>query len=221
MPGVRRPTREVEPNARSPGRRFDRVQSQALARPYCPGSSRTQSALHRFHLALRCPGHWRSRSRFGWWPSYQRLCYQFRRGFGLPRQTGRSRFRRLRPRPCARKQSGASRDRRRSAHHRLRDFGSTRDRNAIDRRGHNGRLATGLMPNPGMNYEIEFKPRALKDLKALPPTESSRIVAKAEALQNNLAGDVKRLTKFTPEYRLRVGNYRVLFEGEESKVVIY
>ena len=77
------------------------------------------------------------------------------------------------------------------------------------------------MPNPGMNYEIEFKPRALKDLKALPPTESSRIVAKAEALQNNLAGDVKRLTNFTPEYRLRVGNYRVLFEGEESKVVIY
>jgi mRNA interferase RelE/StbE len=35
------------------------------------------------------------------------------------------------------------------------------------------------------------------------------------------AGDVKKLADFTPEYRLRVGDYRVLFEVEESKVVIY
>ena len=72
-----------------------------------------------------------------------------------------------------------------------------------------------------MNYQVEFKPRALKDLKGLPATESARIVAKSEALQNDLDGDVKRLTNFTPEYRLRVGNYRVLFEVEGPKVVIY
>ena len=36
-----------------------------------------------------------------------------------------------------------------------------------------------------------------------------------------LAGDVKRLTNFTPEYRLRVGSYRVLFEIEESRLIIY
>ena len=46
-------------------------------------------------------------------------------------------------------------------------------------------------------------------------------MAKAEALAKDLAGDVKRLTNFTPEYRLRVGNYRVLFELEEANVVIY
>ena len=45
--------------------------------------------------------------------------------------------------------------------------------------------------------------------------------AKAEALQKDLAGDVKRLTNFTPEFRLRVGNYRVLFEIEGDKVLIY
>jgi mRNA interferase RelE/StbE len=72
-----------------------------------------------------------------------------------------------------------------------------------------------------MNYQIEFKPRALKDLKALPVMEYRRIVAKAEALQEDLAGDVKKLTNFTPEYRLRVGNYRVLFEVQGSTVVIY
>jgi mRNA interferase RelE/StbE len=72
-----------------------------------------------------------------------------------------------------------------------------------------------------MIYQVEFKPRALKDLKTLPVTESARIVTKAEALQNDLAGDVKRLTNHTPEYRLRVGNYRVLFEVEGTKIVIY
>ena len=51
--------------------------------------------------------------------------------------------------------------------------------------------------------------------------ERERIVGKAEALKDNLAGDVKRLTNFTPEYRLRVGDYRVLFEVQGQKVVIY
>ena len=72
-----------------------------------------------------------------------------------------------------------------------------------------------------MKYQIEFKPRALKDLKGLPVSEVRRVVAKAEALQNDLAGDVKRLTSFTPEYRLRVGNYRVLFAVEGPNVVVY
>ena len=72
-----------------------------------------------------------------------------------------------------------------------------------------------------MTYEIDFKPRALKDLKALPKSVQRRVIAKIEALRNNLAGDVKRLTNFAPEYRLRVGDYRVLFEVEEHKVIVY
>jgi mRNA interferase RelE/StbE len=72
-----------------------------------------------------------------------------------------------------------------------------------------------------MTYEVVFKPRALKDLKALPIQESQRIVRKAEALQHDLAGDVKKLTGFTPEYRLRLGDYRVLFEVEGTQVVVY
>ena len=72
-----------------------------------------------------------------------------------------------------------------------------------------------------MKYVVEFKPRAVKDLKALPEGEIRRIVAKTEALRDGLAGDVKKLTNFTPEYRLRVGNYRVLFEVEGGAVVVY
>jgi mRNA interferase RelE/StbE len=40
-------------------------------------------------------------------------------------------------------------------------------------------------------------------------------------LEKSLSGDVKRLTNFTPEYRLRVGDYRVLFEIEGDRVIIY
>ena len=72
-----------------------------------------------------------------------------------------------------------------------------------------------------MDYQIEFKPRAVKDLKDLPKAHSRRVMARIEALRHDLAGDVKKLTNFTPEYRLRVGDYRVLFEVEGGSVVVY
>jgi hypothetical protein len=53
-----------------------------------------------------------------------------------------------------------------------------------------------------------------------PFSSVQKCLGKAEALQNNLDGDVKRLTNFTPEYRLRVGNYRILFEVEGAAVVV-
>lgn len=72
-----------------------------------------------------------------------------------------------------------------------------------------------------MRYTVEFKPSALKDLKKLDKPEQKNIIEKIESLQNNLSGDVKHLTNFTPEYRLRVGDYRILFEVETGKVIIY
>jgi mRNA interferase RelE/StbE len=68
---------------------------------------------------------------------------------------------------------------------------------------------------------IEFKPRAVKDLDSLDRQVGRRVLEKIRGLENNLAGDVKRLTNFTPEYRLRVGDYRVLFEIEGDRVIIY
>ncbi len=72
-----------------------------------------------------------------------------------------------------------------------------------------------------MNYQIDFKPRAIKDLQSIAPKMRERILAGLEKLQDNLSGDVKHLTNFTPEYRLRVGNYRALFEIEGDTVVVY
>jgi mRNA interferase RelE/StbE len=69
--------------------------------------------------------------------------------------------------------------------------------------------------------KLEFKPRAEKDLSGLSAANQSRILQKVEMLQHGLRGDIKRLTNFTPEYRLRVGDYRILFELVESRIVIY
>lgn len=60
-----------------------------------------------------------------------------------------------------------------------------------------------------MNYQIEFKPRAVKELKSLDAKQASRVIEKIAEMKDDLKGDVKRLTNFTPEYRLRVGDYRV------------
>jgi mRNA interferase RelE/StbE len=72
-----------------------------------------------------------------------------------------------------------------------------------------------------MVYQIEFKPRAIRDLKTIDQTQARRIAEKIPLMKNDLAGDVKRLTNSTPEFRLRVGDYRILFEIEGDKVVVY
>ena len=71
-----------------------------------------------------------------------------------------------------------------------------------------------------MDYTAELKPRAIKDLKRLQREDASRVVDAVERLRSGLTGDVKKLTNFTPEYRLRVGQFRVLFEVEEEKRII-
>jgi len=72
-----------------------------------------------------------------------------------------------------------------------------------------------------MQYDVQFKPRAVKDIERLPPRIQATILAGIDEMSNDLKGDVKRLTNFTPEYRLRVTDYRVLFEIEGKTIVIY
>ena len=77
------------------------------------------------------------------------------------------------------------------------------------------------MSTPSIKYDFRFKPGASKDIAALPSRLQARVLARIENLSDNLKGDVKQLTDFTPEYRLRVGDYRVLFEVEEKTIVVY
>ncbi len=69
--------------------------------------------------------------------------------------------------------------------------------------------------------EIEIRSKAAKDLRRIPKHDGKRIAEAVMALRSGIKGDVKRLTNFTPEYRLRVGDWRVLFEANRDKVIIY
>jgi mRNA interferase RelE/StbE len=72
-----------------------------------------------------------------------------------------------------------------------------------------------------MRYTIEFRPKALRDIKRLSPEVSRRIEQKLEVLSNDLSGDVKRLVNYSPGYRLRVGDWRVLFQPEGSRITVH
>ncbi len=72
-----------------------------------------------------------------------------------------------------------------------------------------------------MQHTVVFMPKAERDLDSLSPEVARRILLKIHAMRDDLAGDVKRLTNMTPAYRLRVGDYRVLFEVESNRIVVY
>jgi mRNA interferase RelE/StbE len=72
-----------------------------------------------------------------------------------------------------------------------------------------------------MRYRLQYRPAALKDLKSISKRMATRILDKVEIMRDDLTGDVKRLRHFTPKYRLRVGDWRVLFEIAGDEIVVW
>ncbi len=72
-----------------------------------------------------------------------------------------------------------------------------------------------------MEYKIELKPKAGKDLKRLTGKDYTLVVERLKWLEEDLKGDVKKLTNFSPEYRMPAGNWRALFEVENDTVIVY
>ncbi len=72
-----------------------------------------------------------------------------------------------------------------------------------------------------MRYQIEFLSSALEQIRGLPKDARRLIGTKLDRAQNDLAGDIKKLKGFKNKYRLRAGNYRVLFELEGGCLVVY
>ena len=58
-------------------------------------------------------------------------------------------------------------------------------------------------------------------LRALSKPVRRNIGRRLEALQENLAGDVKKLVVREKKYRLRVGTLRVLFQLEGDTIFVY
>jgi len=72
-----------------------------------------------------------------------------------------------------------------------------------------------------MEYEMEIKEEAKAVLRALPEDIRRQIGFRLHRLQQDFSGDLKKLKGSKNEYRLRVGNYRVLFELVGHRIVVY
>ena len=72
-----------------------------------------------------------------------------------------------------------------------------------------------------MPYEIQFSHSAVRDLKVL-EKETKEIIKNAILVlsEDPFAGDVKKLKLPMEGYRMRKGNYRILFEIEKKIIVI-
>jgi mRNA interferase RelE/StbE len=70
-------------------------------------------------------------------------------------------------------------------------------------------------------YEIVFKPAAQRDLKNLPPKTQNRLLQGIMVLaENPYSQGVEKLARYDDLFRLRVGDFRVIFEVHEAEVVI-
>jgi mRNA interferase RelE/StbE len=72
----------------------------------------------------------------------------------------------------------------------------------------------------GRHYEIRFSQQALDTLAELPGRHAAQITRKIERLQFGLAGDVKALHNAEHGFRLRMGDYRVLFDVLGDQIMI-
>ena len=67
---------------------------------------------------------------------------------------------------------------------------------------------------------VEYADFAVENLRALPKTVVSQIVRKISRLESGLTGNIKRLRQADFGYRLRMGDYRILFDVEGDTIVI-
>ena len=75
-----------------------------------------------------------------------------------------------------------------------------------------------------MHYIAELKPKAVKDLKSIQLKDRKKIVERIDLMEDNLSGDVKKLTNCTPEYRMRVqevGEFYLKLKDHESSSTEY
>ncbi|WP_353093013.1 type II toxin-antitoxin system RelE/ParE family toxin [Tissierella praeacuta] len=68
-----------------------------------------------------------------------------------------------------------------------------------------------------MKYDIKYEKRCLKYLKKLDKNTRLGIV---KAINELPLGDVKRLQGNTENYRLRVGDYRIIFSKDDKSLII-
>jgi mRNA interferase RelE/StbE len=72
----------------------------------------------------------------------------------------------------------------------------------------------------GRRYRIEYGATASNDLDSLAEKTRKQVLRKIERLELGLHGDIKHLRDADVAYRLRMGNYRILFDVEDDVIII-
>lgn len=68
-------------------------------------------------------------------------------------------------------------------------------------------------------YHIIIKKKAKKFIDKLPMNERKRIVCAIELLPNG--EDIKKLKGYDELFRLRVGEYRIIYSVDNGKLIVY
>ena len=72
-----------------------------------------------------------------------------------------------------------------------------------------------------MQYSIEFRPAVFKSLKQFPKKDLVRLKKKIEALGTNLPNsNITKMKGNNPFHKIRSGDYRIIYEIHDDKVVI-
>ena len=73
----------------------------------------------------------------------------------------------------------------------------------------------------GSPHLVEFRPAASRELRKLPPAVRRRVLARLDEVALNPTGHpATRPLRGRPGRRLRVGDYRVLYEIENARLVV-
>ena len=71
-------------------------------------------------------------------------------------------------------------------------------------------------------YEVKFSKKSAKAYKKLPPNIKARIDQKINYLRLTPRGpDTKKLAGHVNSYRTRVGSYRIVYEIEDSQLLVW
>ncbi len=72
-----------------------------------------------------------------------------------------------------------------------------------------------------LHYTLAIAEEAIAQLRSLPKEQRRRIGGRLTRLQDGLSGDVKKLSGKENKYRLRVGDFRVLFTLAGGQIAVY
>ena len=73
-----------------------------------------------------------------------------------------------------------------------------------------------------MSYSLALKPSLEKDFRSLPKTIILRVVKRIIALQDDpTPPQAIKLTGMETMYRIRVGDYRIIYELDDDTIVVH